>query len=586
MNWTQLSTILWLRWRLSRNQFVRGGSLNAALQILGLICGVILCVGSGIAGLLAGALGLSKASPMITLVVWDIIIGLFLFIWFISVLAEIQRAESIDLARILHLPVSLQGVFVMNYIASLLTPSIIIFLPGTIGICLGLVWSKGLSMLWLLPLLLTFLFLLTAWAYCVRGWLVTVMVNPRKRRNIILIATMSIVLVGQLPNLYFNVFARHNRSRHSHSSASAATDADTDSHPAPDDKLPPAYIAAHKYAPPLWMPGGAMALAEGNPWPAIWGSLGAFLLGTLGLARAYQSTLRFYRGQLNKTASAKPQPSPQPSSLTVAQSQKCFLEKQLPWLPEQVAALSLAFFRSLSRAPEVKMALVTNTVVIFIVGAGALSNVTRSISESVRPFMGTGAVAITFFGLIQLMFNQFGYDREGFRALVLLPVSRHHVLLAKNLSFAPLAGVLGIILLALLTVLIHLPPLALLASCLQLVAMFLLLSIAANFFSILVPYRMTAGSIKATKPPAKTVLCIMLTQLFFPILMLPALLAPLFGLLSEKLGWLPAGPVNLLLSVGLLTIATALYYISLPALGRYLERREKDVLLIVSHEGE
>ncbi|EEF58921.1 hypothetical protein [Pedosphaera parvula] len=583
MNWSQLSTIIWLRWRLSRNQFSRGGALNAALKILGLIAGIILFVGSGIAGLLGGALGLSKASPMINLFVWDAIIGMFIFFWLIGVLVEIQRAESIDLSRILHLPVSLQGVFVMNYIASLLTPSIIIFLPGALGICLGLLWAKGLTMLWLLPLLLTFLFMLTALTYCLRGWLVTVMINPRKRRNVIVIATMTIVLVGQVPNLYFNVFMRRGHSRH-HASSSAPTGTPASS--ASSDTgipghLPPAYLSAHKYVPPLWLPGGAMALASGDSWPALWGSLGALLLGTAGLARAYQSTLRFYRGQTNAAPVKVKAPT-----LTTAKIQNSLLEKQLPWLPEEVTALFLAFSRSLSRAPEVKMALVTNIVLLVVIGGGAFSNATRSMSESFRPFIGTGAVALTFFGLLQLMFNQFGCDREGFRALVLLPASRSHVLLAKNLSFAPMVGTLGLVLLVLLTILAHLPLLALFASCLQLISMFLFLSVAANLFSIFAPYRMAAGSMKAAKPPAKTVLLIMLTQLCFPLLMLPAILPPLFGFLSEKLGWLPAGPINAMLSLGLLAIAAMSYYFSLPGLGRYLERREKDILLIVSHEAE
>ena len=34
MNWEQLRAILWLRWRLTRNQFTRGGQLNAVLSVL------------------------------------------------------------------------------------------------------------------------------------------------------------------------------------------------------------------------------------------------------------------------------------------------------------------------------------------------------------------------------------------------------------------------------------------------------------------------------------------------------------------------------------------------------------------------
>lgn len=584
MNWTQLKTIIWLRARLSRNQFLRGGTLNAVLKILGLIAGVILFIASGIAGLFGGALGLSEASPLINLLTWDIITGLFLFIWLIGVLAEIQRAESIDLARLLHLPVSLRGVFVMNYIASHTTPSLILFLPGALGICLGLVWAKGAVMLLLIPLIFTFIFMITAWTYCVRGWLVTVMVNPRKRRNVVVIATMTIVLVTQIPNLYFNVFFHHSYVHSNESSRTIITDTNAPVAQQVDAgihrHLPPAYLPMHQYVPPLWLPNGAMALAAGNAWPAIWGSLGALLLGAAGLARAYQSTLRFYRGY-SKTVPVKIAAA----ARAPAVSGKNFLEKQIPFLPAEVAPLFLAFFRSLSRAPEVKMALLTNLVLILVVAAGAVARVAKSMGDSTRPFLGTAAVAITFFGLLQLVFNQFGYDREGFRSLVLLPASRRHVLLAKNLSFAPVIFLLGGVLLAVLTVMARLSPLVLAACVLQLVSMFLLMSIVANFFSIFSPYRMAAGSMKAAKPPAKTVVSILLSQLFFPVLMLPIFIPPLAGMLAGN-GWLTSGLVNILASLGLLAGSILLYHFSLNGLGQYLERREKDILLIVSHEAE
>ena len=34
MNWEQLKTVLWLRWRLTRNQWARSGGLGAAIAVL------------------------------------------------------------------------------------------------------------------------------------------------------------------------------------------------------------------------------------------------------------------------------------------------------------------------------------------------------------------------------------------------------------------------------------------------------------------------------------------------------------------------------------------------------------------------
>src|SRR6185295_18835140 len=112
MNWSQLRTVLWLRWRLTRNQWSRrGGALSAVLTVLAVVAALGIALAGGFAGTMAGAAGLSKARPQVWLLVWDAIVLVFLFLWLIGVVAEIQRSESIDLSRLLHLPVSLKWIF-------------------------------------------------------------------------------------------------------------------------------------------------------------------------------------------------------------------------------------------------------------------------------------------------------------------------------------------------------------------------------------------------------------------------------------------------------------------------------------------
>ncbi len=60
-------------------------------------------------------------------------------------------------------------------------------------------------MLLLLPLVFGFFFMVTAWTYCLRGWLAALMVNKRRRRAIIVGVTMAFMLLAQLPNLLINV---------------------------------------------------------------------------------------------------------------------------------------------------------------------------------------------------------------------------------------------------------------------------------------------------------------------------------------------------------------------------------------------
>ena len=40
MNWDQLRAMLWLRWRLTRNQWRRGGQLNAVITLILLVIGL------------------------------------------------------------------------------------------------------------------------------------------------------------------------------------------------------------------------------------------------------------------------------------------------------------------------------------------------------------------------------------------------------------------------------------------------------------------------------------------------------------------------------------------------------------------
>src|SRR5438094_9702987 len=86
-------------------------------------------------------------------------------------------------------------------------------LPGMIGLCLGLTLGAGWAMAPLLGVLLSLMFLLTAWTYCLRGWLAALMLNKRRRRAIIVWLTLGLVLVGQLPNLLVHspLFRQHQR---------------------------------------------------------------------------------------------------------------------------------------------------------------------------------------------------------------------------------------------------------------------------------------------------------------------------------------------------------------------------------------
>jgi len=343
-------------------------------------------------------------------------------------------------------------------------------------------------------------------------------------------------------------------------------------------------LIAHKVVPFLWVGQGALSLGSGNPWPALLGAAGTFGLGALGLRRAYRSTVRFYRGQ---SVVEKPKPEVNPKTDNrPAIVRGNFLARRVPWVSQEASAMALATFRSLARASEVKMSLATGYMIMLIFGGMLLLRGAGSTDAAFRSFFATGAVAVTVFGLSQLMSNLFGFDRDGFRSLVLLPMPREQVLLGKNLAFLPVAAVMGMIMLTVVAAITKVLMFVVLASVLQLISGFLILSIVGCLVSILVPYHIAPGSMKPAKMSTETKVLLIVSRLVLLAAMGPVFVMPWLGLLFSKAGWLPAGPANLLFSALLLVVAVVGYRWSLAPLGRLLQKRERTLLQVVTHEVE
>ena len=566
MSWEQLKTLLWLRWRLTRNQWIKLGRVNAFICMAFTVIGLLAALTGGVTGFLLGIFTMADASPLKLMFIFDLFLLPFLFFWMLGVLTEIQRSEAIDLGRLFHLPVTLHGVFVTNYLTSLVTPSIVMMAPLMFGFCGGLALSKGPGMLWLFPLVLGLFFMITAWTYYFRGWLISLMQNQRRRRTVITLATVVFILLCQLPNLYFNVWHRHGGRQKEMT-----------------QEVSNALVTTHKVVPVLWAAYGARTLADKNVWPAVWGSLASLAIGSLGLQRAYVATLKFYLGQgTRKTGKSKPKME------TVGAVKETWLEKQIPGMPEEASTLALAFFRSMTRAPELKMALVSSLVFLVIFGGSILSGNMRAggAPKELRVFLASAAVALPFMGFVQPLFNQFGFDRDGFRMLVLLPSRRSHILLGKNMAFVPMAGACTAVLLLLFAVILHVPLLLLLAGILQWMGGFLLLCMLGNFISIMFPYRIGIGSLKPTKMPGTTKLVIFVTHMLFPLAMIPIFIPAVLGVLCQTQGWFPATPVTVMFSALLAGLSIILYRASLKSLGSLLQRREQTVLQVVTREVE
>ena len=184
------------------------------------------------------------------------------------------------------------------------------------------------------------------------------------------------------------------------------------------------------------------------------------------------------------------------------------------------------------------------------------------------------------------MFNQFGLDRNGFRSYLLWPTPRHDILLGKKLSFLPLALFINITFLVIVAIAPKVTLIYLVCSLLQMLTGFLLISLLANVTSVVVPYRIGHGSLKATKRHPSTILLSILLSLCMPLLMIPIILIPASGYFFDEFGWIAPQWSNPILTLIILGLTVWIYRRLLIPQGKQLQHKQQAVLDIVTHEVE
>lgn len=613
MNWEHFKAFVWLRWRLLYNQARRAGAVNAVLTVIVVSAAILTAIPLFIGSLMLGLFAIPKAQPAHLMYAWDAVVAAFLFFWLIGLITELQRTDALSLSKFLHLPVSANGAFLINYLSSLLRLSLIIFLPVMLGFSVALVAVKGIAMLPVFLLVAAFLLMVTGLTYQFQGWLASLMSNPRRRRTVIMLATVTFVLIAQLPNLINFVGpwgpVRGAERRAANAAAvveelnkvnrdlqSGAIDANeaarrsnaiverqalarqTDRGSLEQVERTASFV--NMVLPIGWLPLSVMAAAEGNFVPPILGLLGMISIGATSLYRAYRTTVGMYQG---KQTSRKGRPAPAvSSSAEKRKSARNLVEANLPLVSEPVAAVALAGLRSLLRAPEAKMMLISPVLMSVIFGS-MLWRSRSSLSDSIRPLVAIGGMVFVLFGVVQLMANQFGFDRDGFRVFVLSAARRRDILLGKNLSFAPLVLGLAAILLGTLQAVCPLRWDLFLAMIPQYISMYLLFCLLMNFLSIYAPAHVAAGSLRPASPKLLTVLLHMVTfMIFFPLTQ-ALTLAPLGTEVVLRLLGHGAGiPVCFLLSLLECALIAAAYYFCTDGLGSLLQSREQKILETVT----
>jgi ABC-2 type transport system permease protein len=614
VNWEQLKAFFWLRWRLHFNQMKRAGTASLVVSMIFVVGAIVAALGAFVFSLTAARGLLAAASAPVLMLVWDGVVIAFLFFWLVGLLAELQRTEHLALDKFLHLPISLTGAFLINYVGSFLSLCIIVFVPAMIGLSIALVSVRGSVMLLLFPAVAAFILMVTAVTYQFQGWLASLMANKRRRRTVIAFVTVAFMLLVQMPNLVNLTGARRSGAdssftamreelaeverlrrtgqidpdRYRRESANIAKKYEAVREQRSREQLENAErIArvANAVVPAGWLPFAVLTAAQGRVLPSILLTLGLVAIATASLMRSYRTTLRLYTGQFNSIASRPKQGAvlaesgkraSRPDTVTVG-----FLERQLPWLSEQASIIALTGFRSLTRAPESKMLLLTPLVMVLVFGSMFFRGSTDP-PELLRPVMAAGAITMMFMSMTQLAGNLFGFDRSGFRAFVLGFADRKDVLLGKNLALSPLAFVLAILVVLLVGFVYPMRADHLIATVVQILPMYLTFCLISNFMSIFAPMPMSSGSLRPVRPKGVMTLIQIGYVIVLPVV-LGWTLAPIgLEFLFNRMGWLTSFPVYLSCIVVEAVVVLLLYKVILRWQGNMLQRREQQILEVVT----
>lgn len=550
-----------LKFRLMRTMWTGAHTVSLLLTVLTMLAFFAIAIAAGIALFFLGWVGLPRRDAIVALGILDALVVFYLFFWAAGLMMELQRSEVIDLRKFLFLPISPRLIFLLNFVASLLGPGLLFFVPAASGLILGLTLRYGPQVaLWGMPLAISFFLMLSAWAFYARGWLAMMMMDKRRRRLILTLLPIVFVVLGQVPGLM----------------AGALRPKDDGGPPAIDlgisgDQLRVATVQANKVLPPAWLAYGLWSAAHGNPQGAAAAIAGCGMVTVLGLALGYRSTLRLYAGGRSgkrKEASRGPVRSP----LTA---------RQWPGLDPDTAALASASFLSYLRHPNIRMMvlmpLCMGALFLFMFRSGIYG---EALPDTIFQSEWTPIVIVVwpFFNFSYVLFNIFGIDRESFRGLLLLPTPRYKILFAKHMGLFPFVGGLSLAFVSLGALLLDLSASITAISAMQVVQLFLLYAILGSFTSIYFPHAIGWGGLRNSNARVLTMCVGILSAALLGVLMLPTTVCLFIDRYAAAQWGYEGFSLGAITSAGLLGLTILGYRAAMGHMGDLLYLRETQML--------
>ncbi|MCC6695574.1 MAG: hypothetical protein IT365_08085 [Candidatus Hydrogenedentes bacterium] len=589
MIWAQVRALVLLKVTLLKNVWFKGQRLSFLIATLFalLILGIAFGLAAGLYSLgyyLPEAVEDAKpgALSLLLLVICDGLVAFFLMVWLAALMAEIQRSEVIDFRKMLFLPVPLKVVFFLNFTVSLVSPAMVLFFVPIVGLALGLSLRIGWQMMLVVPLGCAFYFMLAGWTYYVRGILMFLLENKRRRRTVLVLCTMFFVMLGQMPTFINLTFFSHARNSHHRSEPDQPQETTSASKSDPVERWGSLVTMGSMAIPFGWFPLGVSRLAAQQVAAPVLAFAGLSGLGGLGLLAGYRSTLRHYTGRTRARHR---------STEITSGTRRSLMEWRLPLARNETATLTLASFLGYVRSPLIRVQLVLPTVIgLIMIAYFIMGNLGEHIGGPWRAMMPLGIALWPVLSLGQYIGNVFGIDPNGFRAFVLLPTERSRILIGKNLGLLPVVACSGAIFIVVSAILLRLSPITAAHTMGQVVQIYVLYCILGNLSSIYFPYRFRYGGRQSFHSGGVSRL--LAGCLFFPIVILGlllglvptgAVLAVQFQLKDAPVVAAAAGVLTACVLYGLTGL---LYIFSVKAEGRLLLQREQQMLETLTRDRE
>jgi hypothetical protein len=406
-----------------------------------------------------------------------------------------------------------------------------------------------------------------AWAYYVRGLFAMLLENKRRRAYAVAMASLLVVLLAQVPHLVLQEFrGADGRFTLNLDSGAGAW-----------------LLLLNRVLPPGWLAYGTQALHEGRAVTAWLCSAGLGAMTLLGLALGYRATLRHFLQGAGEAAQHRAAAAAMPAGAP-------FTLRPLPLLDPETAALVRAFFLGFLRHPFIRMQM----IMPFVMGSMMVFVLSRRqqgmdplLSGLDRQYWLLPALLIwPFAGFVNVFFNQFGVDRDAFRAMMLLPTARHRYLLAKNLALFPVVATLVTLFLFAGMLISGMPGGMLLQGFLLMLQLYLAYCIAGNFISLYFPYRFQHSGMSAPSRFGNRFGMSLAYLAGTLVIFSPTLLSLLADEAAATLGFAPAAPAGILAAAALLAITALIWRVTLIHAGDLLRDREQRILTTLVKDRE